>query len=156
MSDNATTVRVKTYTKELISKHSKKQKLTQNDLIEKAILVAEKMNFEYELPLQKIEKSQVHQTNRMIGFLKTQDKNMAQMEQNIYNFFNQKLREDRREILEYFYIKTYETIDEICKKYYIAEDEETAPRKYNIFMERFRMFFAENYKVLLNDIDELK
>lgn len=156
MSDNATTVRVKTYTKELISKHSKKQKLTQNDLIEKAILVAEKMNFEYELPLQKIEKSQVQQTNRMIGFLKTQDKNMAQMEQNIYNFFNQKLREDRREILEYFYIKTYETIDEICKKYYITEDEETAPRKYNIFMERFRMFFAENYKVLLNDIDELK
>ena len=80
MSDSATSVRVQAYTKELINKHSKRLGLSQGDLIEKAISVAEKLNFEYDLPLDEIKKNQVLETNRLIGFLKTQDKNLKQTE----------------------------------------------------------------------------
>jgi hypothetical protein len=59
MSDSSTTVRVQSYTKELINKHSKRLGMSQGDLIEKAILVAEKLDFEYDLPLDEIRKMQV-------------------------------------------------------------------------------------------------
>lgn len=88
MESKATSVRVKSYTKELIIKHSKRQKITQDELIERAILLAEKNNFEFDLPVKKIEKYQISNTNRIIGFLKTQDKNLIQTENNIIDYLN--------------------------------------------------------------------
>lgn len=150
MSDKATTIRVKPYTKELILKHSRKQKITQNDLVEKAILVAEQSNFSTEIPLKQIEKMQVQQTNRIIGFLKMQDKNLHQAEENIYHYFRQNLRDDRRGVLEYFYTKTFDEFEQISREFY-KENNEIKER----FMIRFKDFFSETYKRLLADIDKI-
>jgi hypothetical protein len=150
MSDKATTIRVKPYTKELILKHSRKQKITQNDLVEKAILVAEQSNFSTEIPLKQIEKMQVQQTNRIIGFLKIQDKNLHQAEENIYHYFRQNLRDDRRGILEYFYTKTFDEFEQISREFYKGNDEVKER-----FMIRFKDFFSETYKRLLSDIDKI-
>jgi len=151
MSDKATTVRVLPYTKELILKHSKKQGITQNDLIEKAILVAEQSNFSYEIPLKQIEKMQVLQANRIIGFLKTQDKNLLQTEENIYKYFRKNLHDDRRSVLEYFYTKTYDEFRNIATEFY-GDQDEVKER----FLSRFQDFFSETYKRLLMDIDEVE
>ena len=169
MSNKATTIRVKPYTKELIIKHSRAKKITQNDLVEMAILVAEKMNFKYDLPLKQIEKKQVTETNRLIGFLKTQDKNLEELEskfrkrlqsqnnklkqteQNIYLFFKERLREDRREVLEYLFVKTLEEIIRISDEYY-KDRRETKER----FITRFKDFFAEAYETLKRDINQIK
>ncbi len=151
MSDKATTVRIKPYTKELIIKHSKRMRITQNDLIELAILVAEKMGFEYNLPLKEIEKKQILQTNRLIGFLKIQDKNLKQTEENIYTFFKERLREDRREVLEYLSVRTVEEVIRISDEFY-GEKTEVKER----FITRFKDFFEEAYKSLLRDINEIE
>ena len=151
MKGKDTTIRVKMYTKELIVKHSRAKKMTQNDLVEQAILVAEKINFEYNLPLKEIEKKQVIQTNRLIGFLKIQDKNLKQTEENIYHFFNNRLKEDRREVLEYLSIKTVEEFARISDEYY-GDKTEVKER----FLDRFKEFFNEAYKTLLNDINTIK
>lgn len=149
MSDNASTVRVQSYTKELINKHSKRLGMSQGDLIEKAILVAEKLNFEYDLPLDEIKRIQVSETNRLIGFLKTQDKNLKQTEENIYHYFRKNLHEDRRAILEYFYFKSKKHMQEMATKYYQKNGGDNSEKIAELFMGRFNSFFDENYKILL-------
>lgn len=150
MSDKSTTVRVKPYTKELIIKHSRAKNLTQNDLVEKAILVAEKMNFEYNLPLKEIEKMQVSQTNRLIGFLKTQDKNLKQTEENIYHFFQKRLKEDRREVLEYLSLNLSQQIREETEIFF-KNDKESGED----FTKLFFHFFNKIYENLRKDINTI-
>ena len=154
MSDNASTVRVQSYTKELINKHSKKLGISQGDLIEKAISVAEKLNFEYDLPLDEIKKMQVSETNRLIGFLKTQDKNLKQTEDNIYHFFKKNLHEDRRAILEYFYYRTKGNVMDLASEYYQKKGGENSDKIAGLFMERFNSFFDSNYQKLLTEHHE--
>lgn len=154
MSDSASTVRVQSYTKELINKHSKKLKISQGELIERAISVAEKLNFEYDLPLNEIKKMQVSETNRLIGFLKTQDKNLKQTEENIYNYFSKNLHEDRRAILEYFYLRSKDHMREMATAYYEKSGGENSEKVAQLFMERFSSFFDENYKILLREHHE--
>lgn len=150
MSDKSTTIRVKPYTKELIIKHSRAKRLTQNDLVEKAILVAEKMNFEYDLPLKEIEKMQVSQTNRLIGFLKTQDKNLKQTEENIYHFFQNRLKEDRREVLEYLSLNLSQQIREETEMFF-KNDKESGED----FTKLFFHFFNKIYENLRKDINTI-
>ena len=83
MGSNTTTVRVDVSTKELILKHSKRLKLSQNKVIEHAFLCAENSNFTTELPLKSIAKNQAKETNRLIGFIKKQDENLFQVQQNL-------------------------------------------------------------------------
>jgi len=154
MSDNATTVRVKSYTKELINKHSKRLGISQGDLIEKAISVAEKLNFDYDLPLDEIKKMQVSETNRLIGFLKTQDKNLKQTEENIYHYFRKNLHEDRRAILEYFYFRSKGNVMEMAVNYYQENGGENSDKITQLFMERFNSFFDANYQKLLTEHHE--
>mgnify|MGYP000176854042 FL=1 len=154
MTDNATSVRVQSYTKELINKHSKRLGLSQGDLIEKAISVAEKLNFEYHLPLEEIKKTQVSEANRLIGFLKTQDKNLRQTEENIYHFFRKNLHEDRRAILEYFYFKSKKQMREMAMKYYEEKGGENSEKVAQLFMDRFNIFFDDNYRILLREHHE--
>ena len=151
MAEKASTVRVQPYTKELISKHSKRLGISQGDLIEKAISVAEKLGFEYDLPLGEIKKMQVSETNRLIGFLKTQDKNLKQTEENIYHFFKKNLHEDRRAILEYFYFRSKQQIGEMAIEYYREKGGENSEKVAQLFMERFNTFFDENYQILLRE-----
>lgn len=154
MTDNATTVRVQSYTKERIIKYSKKFKISQGELIDRAISVSEKLDFEYNLPLDEIKKMQVSETNRLIGFLKTQDKNLKQTEQNIYHFFNKNLHEDRRAILEYFYFRTKEHMRENALKYYRENGGENSEKVAELFLERFEGFFEENYEKLVREHHE--
>jgi len=128
MSDNASSVRVKSYTKELINKHSKRLGISQGELIEKAISVAEKLNFEYDLPLDKIKKTQVSETNRLIGFIIKQDKKLKQTEENIYHFFRKNLHEDRRAILEYFYLRSKQHMREMAQEYYAKNGGENSEK----------------------------
>jgi hypothetical protein len=151
MSDSSTTVRVQSYTKELINKHSKRLGMSQGDLIEKAILVAEKLDFEYDLPLDEIRKMQVSETNRLIGFIKTQDKNLKQTEQNIYHFFRKNLHEDRRALLEYFYFKGKQYMEESAKEYYKKADVPDPKTLTLLFITRFNTFFSETYEKLLSE-----
>ncbi|MCG8768610.1 hypothetical protein [Tenacibaculum finnmarkense] len=144
-------VRVKQHTKELIQKNSKKHKITQDELIFRAINIAEKMNFEYDLPLAEIKKNQVIQTNRLIGFLKTQDKNLKQTEENIYFYFQNKLKEDRRQLAEFFYIKTMEYFQELTLEHY----KENAEVQQN-YMNRFKQFFSKAYDKLVAEVNVLE
>ena len=141
MSDNASTIRVQSYTKELINKHSKKLKISQGELVERAISVAEKLNFEYNLPLEEIRKIQVSEINRLIGFLKIQDKNLKQTEENIYHYFRKNLHEDRRAILEYFYIRSKDNIRLLAHSYYLKHGGENASKIEELFIERFLSLF---------------
>jgi len=154
MSDKATTVRVQSYTKELINKHSKRLGISQGELIERAISVAEKLDFEYDIPLNEIKKMQVSETNRLIGFLKTQDKNLKQTEENIYHYFRKNLHEDRRAILEYFYFRSKNHIADFARFYYKRQGGANAGDVAKLFLERFNLFFDANYKKLLEEHHE--
>jgi hypothetical protein len=116
MSEKASVVRVNSYTKDMINRISKKKGISQGELILRALEVAEKMNFEYDLPLDKIAKNQTKESNRIIGFLKQQDKNMSQLEQNIYSFYSNKITVSRRDEMESLYIQIDENIDSVFKE----------------------------------------
>ncbi|MCG8758097.1 hypothetical protein [Tenacibaculum finnmarkense] len=109
------------------------------------------MNFEYDLPLAEIKKNQVIQTNRLIGFLKTQDKNLKQTEENIYFYFQNKLKEDRRQLAEFFYIKTMEYFQELTLEHY----KENAEVQQN-YMNRFKQFFSKAYDKLVAEVNVLE
>lgn len=113
MIDKSSVVRVNSYTKDKIKTLSKKKGLTQGELILKALEVAEKMNFEYDLPLDKIAKNQVKESNRIIGFLKQQDKNMLQLEKNIQHFYEHKITLSRRDEFDKFYALMHHNKEEV-------------------------------------------
>jgi len=148
MSDKASTVRVQPYTKELINKHAKRLGISQNDLIYKAILSAEKNDFEDENLLEKTLKNQL---DRVFGFLKTQDKNLLQVQQNIIG--NMKLYDnvDRMAVLKFFYSKTEEEITNKAKVKY-RNDPDTAIK----FIRSFKEMFKEIYLKLINDFDDIE
>lgn len=150
MNNKDTTVRVKPYTKELILKHSRKLKISQNDFIEKAILAAEQHNFSTEIPLKQIEKNQTIQANRIIGFLKTQDKNLHQVEQNIYQYTQNILRADRNEVMEFLYYTIEEELPQIVSEFYKGDKELS-----ETYLERHRMFFNKLQPILRKNILQL-
>ena len=78
-----TTIAVKNYIKERVIKHSKRLELNQNDLIEICLDIAEKNNFINDYSIEVILKNQVKEANRIIGFIKTQDKSLLQIQENI-------------------------------------------------------------------------
>ena len=80
MSDKASTVRVQPYTKELINKHAKRLGISQNDLIYKAILSAEKNDFEEENLTKKMVAKQV---SRMIAVLENKTTELKTGQQGI-------------------------------------------------------------------------
>lgn len=150
MSAKDSSVRIKPHTKELILKHSRKRKISQNELIEQAILCAEQHNFSIEIPLKQIEKNQTIQANRIIGFLKTQDKNLQQMEENIYQFFGSKLKADRNEVLEFFDFTISQELPKVVMEHY--QDEELS----KTFVDRFKMFYSKIYPILRRNILKLQ
>ena len=159
MSAKDTTVRVKTHTKELILKHSRKRKISQNDLIEQAILCAEQHNFSTEIPLKQIEKNQTIQANRIIGFLKTQDKNLSQIEDNIYNMMLSKLKADRNEVLEFVHYQTIEELPKAISDFYIEEEnlEILEARDLGIkYTSIFKKVSSDIYGILRKNILTLK
>lgn len=93
-----TTVAVKSYIKERIIKYSNQLKLNQNDLIDLCLNIAEKNNFKDDFAIDVITKNQTQEINRLIGFLKTQDKNLLQVQENII-YKIEKLNTERKESL---------------------------------------------------------
>lgn len=142
MSAQDSTVRVKPYTKELILKHSRNRKISQNELIEQAILCAEQHNFSTEIAIKQIEKNQTIQANRIIGFLKTQDKNLAQIEENIYQSTLSKLRADRNEVLEFIHYQTIEELPKAISLHYI-EQENLEEREARELGEKYTAIFKK-------------
>ena len=99
-----TTIAVKNYIKERVIKHSKRLELNQNDLIEICLDIAEKNNFINDYSIEVILKNQVKEANRIIGFIKTQDKSLLQIQENIIYKINNSERkiskEDIKEIID--------------------------------------------------------
>ena len=147
MSSNTTTVRVQLSTKELISKHSKRLGISQNELIEKAILSAEKNNFSEDLLEKNVMNHIKKREDQIIRFLKTQDKNMLQMEKNIYSFFRENVKDDRRETLEYFYLNSLYDIQKQAEIFYKEN-----PQRGEQFYKRFKEFFYKTYTKLVTEI----
>ena len=115
-----TTIAVKNYIKERVIKHSKRLELNQNDLIEICLDIAEKNNFINDYSIEVILKNQVKEANRIIGFIKTQDKSLLQIQENIIYKINNSERkiskEDIKEIIDLIQ-KNYGSIEfliEIC------------------------------------------
>ena len=115
-----TTIEVKNYIKERVIKHSKRLELNQNDLIEICLDIAEKNNFINDYSIEVILKNQVKEANRIIGFIKTQDKSLLQIQENIIYKINNSERkiskEDIKEIIDLIQ-KNYGSIEfliEIC------------------------------------------
>ncbi len=76
-------IKIKSYTKERIKKHCSLLNFTQNELIELLLDIGEKNNFSNENLFHQIKKHTTAETNRIIGFLKTQDKMINQNSANI-------------------------------------------------------------------------
>tara|TARA_B100002049_G_scaffold236470_1_gene223277 strand:- start:6762 stop:7247 length:486 start_codon:yes stop_codon:yes gene_type:complete len=148
MSDKASTVRVQPYTKELINKHAKRLGISQNDLIYKAILSAEKNDFEDENLLEKTLKNQL---DRVFGFLKTQDKNLVQVEKNILGSMKLYDNVDRMAVLKFFYQKTNEEITKYAKEKYRSKPETGIN-----FIKSFKELFEEVYLKLIDDFDDIE
>jgi hypothetical protein len=153
MSSKDSTVRVKPYTKELILKHSRKQKISQSELIERAILCAEQHNFSTEITVKQIEKNQQKEANRIIGFLKMQDKNLNQMEENIFHYFQSKLKADRNEVLEFVEYTINEELPKIARDFYSNRND--AEDLADNFVKRFKSFYRELYPILRRNILKL-
>jgi hypothetical protein len=154
MSEKDSTVRVKPYTKELIIKHSRRQKISQSELIERAILSAEQHNFSTEIPLKQIEKNQQKEANRIIGFLKMQDKNLHQMEENLYRYFQAKLKADRNEVLEFVEYTIDEELPKIARDFY--SDRNNAEDLADNFVMRFKSFYRKLHPILRRNILKLR
>ena len=92
-----TTIAVKNYIKERVIKHSKRLELNQNDLIEICLDIAEKNNFINDYSIEVILKNQVKEANRIIGFIKTQDKSLLQIQENIIYKINNSERKISKE-----------------------------------------------------------
>lgn len=100
MATDSALIKIKLFTKERVVRHSKRMKMTQGDFIELCLDVAEKANFINEYPTEHLLKFQRGETNRIIGFLKVQDKNMIQIEQNIYHFLKSNSTNNVEEFLK--------------------------------------------------------
>ena len=92
-----TTIAVKNYIKERVIKHSKRLELNQNDLIEICLDIAEKNNFINDYSIAVILKNKVQEANRIIGFIKTQDKSLLQIQENIIYKINNSERKISKE-----------------------------------------------------------
>lgn len=155
MSVKDSTTRVSSHTKELILKHSRKMKISQNELIERAILCAEQHNFSTEIAIKQIERNQVIQANRIIGFIKTQDKIIAEIPQQIYESTTSGLRADRNEVLEFVFYKTQKTLNKEVMNYWLKEVElsqEKAIENTQLYMEVFEAVSSKIYAELRKDI----
>ena len=155
MSVKDSTTRVSSHTKELILKHSRKMKISQNELIERAILCAEQHNFSTEIAIKQIERNQVIQANRIIGFIKTQDKIIAEIPQQIYESTTSGLRADRNEVLEFIFYKTKKTLNKEVMNYWLKEVElsqEKAIENTQLYMEVFEAVSSKIYAELRKDI----
>jgi len=154
MSSKDSTVRVKSYTKELILKHSQKQKISQSELIERAILCAEQHNFSTEITIKQIEKSQQKEANRIIGFLKMQDKNLRQTEENLYQYFQSKMKADRNEVLEFVEYTIDEELPKIVREFY--SDRRDSEALAENFINRFKGFYSKLHPILRRNILKLR
>lgn len=101
MATDGALIKIKKFTKERIVKHSKRLGMTQGDFVELCIDVAEKANFVNEYPTEHLLKFQRDETNRIIGFIKVQDKNLIQVEQNIYHFLKTEFGKDVDDFLKF-------------------------------------------------------
>ena len=92
-----TSIRIKSHTKERLDKYSKRLKLTHNELIELLINIGEKNNFEDNYHVEIIEKIIQKESNRVIGFIRTQDKMIQQNSDNLESVYkNIELNERKR------------------------------------------------------------
>lgn len=155
MSVKDSTTRVSSHTKELILKHSRKMKISQNELIERAILCAEQHNFSTEIAIKQIERNQVIQANRIIGFIKTQDKIIAEIPQQIYESTTSGLRADRNEVLEFVFYKIQKVLEKEVMNFWVEKkvfSEEKINEQTQIHMNVFNQVSSKIYNELRKDI----
>ena len=130
-------------------------KISQNELIERAILCAEQHNFSTEIAIKQIERNQVIQANRIIGFIKTQDKIIADIPQQIYDSTTSGLRADRNEVLEFVFYKIKKTLKEEVMKYWLEVEgfsQGKAIENTELYLEVFQTVSSKIYAVLRRDI----
>lgn len=142
MATDSALIKIKMFTKERIVKHSKRLKMTQGDFVELCLDVAEKANFVNEYPTEHLLKFQRDETNRIIGFIKIQDKNLIQVEQNIYHFLQNISANKTDDFLKILGTKLKEKIHkEIENK---PQADRTFERIYNMILDIRKEYSSVN------------
>lgn len=142
MATDSALIKIKMFTKERIVKHSKRLKMTQGDFVELCLDVAEKANFVNEYPTEHLLKFQREETNRIIGFIKVQDKNLIQVEQNIYHFLQNISSNKTDDFFKILGIRLKEKIHkEIDNK---QQADRTFERVYNMILEIRKEYSSVN------------
>ena len=92
------------------------------------------------------------ETNRIIGFLKTQDKNLVQTEQNIYSFFEERTQiKDKKKVIEVLVNGSKPFLEKSAKEYF--ENDEN---RVNDFMNMYEDISVLFYEYLEKAIKEIK
>lgn len=96
-----TTIKIDKITKERIVKYSRNLKMTQGNFLSYILEIAEKNNFQKEVGIDLIKKNISEDNNRIIGFIKTNDKSVNQVNKNLETVLNtiEKSSERRHEDL---------------------------------------------------------
>ena len=122
---NNKNIRVSSYTHERILKFSKYFKMNQGSFIESVLNIAEKQNFSSEVQTDILQKSMQKETNRLIGFIKTQDKKIDDFETRILAVLESKeVEKHQLDSDEYFAI-----FKEIFNKIYAKKLEKQGSSK---------------------------
>ena len=144
MSDKSSTVRVQPYTKELINKHAKRLGISQNDLIYKAILSAEKNNFEDENLTEKMLSNQV---GRMIAVLTNRYKNLKKGQEDIFKMIGKTTLFDMQNTADFVFNRTGEEMRKQAEEFH-GKGTKEAER----YMKLYNAFLKKIYPIVMHQL----
>lgn len=153
---NTKNIRVSSYTHERILKFSKMFKLKQGVFIDIVIDIAEKCNFSSETQTEILQKSTTKDINRLIGFLKIQDKNAQVFEKKVMEKLHENSIQntplDSNEFLTCLEIKLRNSYEKRLKKVIKEEDvEEFLSMQKRAFLEA-----TNEARIMIKNIDNVR